>query len=81
MNNGSGANFEAEEFSLYLPTQRKVAAASRERLGGKLRWLVAVGNLLDDRRGEEGQPNDSTDVAFANSLAPANFNQRARASG
>ena len=46
VNNGSGGSFEAEEFSLYLPAQRKVAAAGRESLGGKLRWLVAVGNLF-----------------------------------
>ena len=66
MSIGSGASFEAEDFSSCLPTQRQVAAAGRKRLGSKLGWLVAVSNV-DDRRGEEGQPNDSTDVAFANS--------------
>jgi hypothetical protein len=32
-----------------------------------------VGNLFDDRRGEKAQPNDSTNVAFTNSLKLANF--------
>jgi hypothetical protein len=77
----SGASFEAEEVSLILPTQREVAAASRKRLGGKFGWLMAAGNFFDDRRGKKGQSNDSADVAFANSLALADFNQGTRASG
>ena len=53
-NTRSGGSFEAEQFSLRIPTQRKVAAAGRQSLGGKFGGLVPAGNLFDDRGGEKG---------------------------
>jgi hypothetical protein len=41
----TSARFEAEELSLLLPTQWKVAATGRKSLDGKLRWPVTLGNL------------------------------------
>ena len=78
---GQAGAFEAEEFSLHIPTQRKISGTSRKSLRGKFWRLLAMGNFFDDRRSQKSQPNDSTDVAFANSFALANLNQRTRAPG
>jgi len=57
-----------------LPTQAAGARAGQHL--AKLRRLASLRDQLDDRRGQEGQPNEASDVAHPDPFLRRNFGER-----
>ena len=63
---------DPHDFCLCGPEEREIDPLGQD-LGGDLGWLVICGDRFDNFRGQERQPQQSSDLAEADALAFSNL--------